>query len=122
MQKSVELVSYFNKNEISYDPISVQSGKAELSSVIKSPFSNTMGAGFIKLSSTSFDWQVKYDEVICVTSGSMYIVENEQKITANKGDIYFLKEGAKVTYGTDQDVEFFYSLYPANWRELNGLI
>jgi ethanolamine utilization protein EutQ (cupin superfamily) len=69
----------------------------------------------------AFEWQVLYDEVVYVMSSELYIEENGIRQTGAIRDVFFLKEGAKIIYGTDSQTEFFYSLYPANWREIRGL-
>ncbi|MFS0599266.1 hypothetical protein AB1L16_21400 [Peribacillus frigoritolerans] len=69
----------------------------------------------------AFEWQVLYDEVVYVMSGELYIDENGIRQTGAIGDVFFLKEGANIIYGTDSQPGFLYSIYPANWREIRGL-
>jgi ethanolamine utilization protein EutQ (cupin superfamily) len=75
----------------------------------------SLGPGFIRLENQgAFEWQVLYNEVVYVMSGDLYIEENGIQ-TGAIGDVFFLKEGAKIIYRTDSQTEFFYSFYPDNW-------
>ena len=118
-----EEVTLYKKDMISYKDMGIDIGRATLASVVEAPFSSTMGAGLIRLEQGgTFEWQVLYDEILFVVSGELIIIEqNEQKI-GHAGDIFFLKKDTTITYSTSSETEFFYSIYPANWREIHGLV
>lgn len=115
MDKSVILL---NDDETKYEEVPGAQGNLAIFSRNLNGLSTTIGSGFKHLNKATFNWELKYDESIYVVSGDMFIIEDNQKIHAKEGDILFLKEGAKVTYGTDNKVKFFYSVYPINWREI----
>ncbi|MFB5193374.1 cupin domain-containing protein [Neobacillus sp. KR4-4] len=111
------LVTLIKGSEIKFNPLGIEAEVQEIASVIN-PISTTLGGGVCRMKNGNFDWQIKYDEMIYVSKGSMYITHNGEKIEANQGDIYFMKDGAEITYGTDEEVEFYFTLYPVNWRLL----
>lgn len=121
METLTTKVSFYKKKDIAYRSMEVDKGNGYLAPVVESPFSNSLGAGFMKLEEAgSYEWQVQYDEVIIVVSGELYIKEDEIVKYGKLGDVFFLKDGAKIVYGTESKAEFFYSLYPANWREIKN--
>lgn len=111
------LVTLIKGSEIEYSPLGIEAEVQEIAPVIN-PISTTLGGGICRMKECNFDWQIKYDEMIYVSKGSMYITHKGEKIEAKQGDIYFMKDGAEITYGTDEEVEFYFTLYPVNWREL----
>jgi ethanolamine utilization protein EutQ len=115
-------VILFQKSQINYKTMDLKNGIGMLAPVVESPLSDSMGAGFITLEVAGFfEWQVLYDEILYVVSGTLIITQDNKVQKGEKGDIFFLKNGAKITYGTESSTEFFYSIYPANWREIHGL-
>ncbi|MCY0888271.1 MAG: cupin domain-containing protein [Alicyclobacillaceae bacterium] len=111
------LVHIIHGNDIQFEDMGVDGDLAEIASPIHK-LSKTMGGGICRMKKSAFEWQLHYDEAIYVISGNMYIGYEGEKIQAVAGDIYFMKDGAKITYGTDEEVEFFFSMYPVNWKEL----
>jgi ethanolamine utilization protein EutQ (cupin superfamily) len=119
-QTDEEMITVIKKEDLQFDTIEEAVGKsAELNTCIK-PLSTTMGGGFAKFKKSTYDWQIKYDEIIYVISGSMYIEENGKRYDAKAGDVYYMKEGADIRYGSDDEVTCFFTLYPVNWRELQN--
>ena len=117
-----EPVTYYSRKETNYSDMGVDQGKGFLAPIVEYPSSQSLGAGLIKLTEAgNFEWQVLYDEVLFVVSGELVIVQDGTAQTGTAGDVFFLKEGAKITYSTPSETEFFYSIYPANWREIRGL-
>ncbi|MDQ6594916.1 DUF861 domain-containing protein [Bacillus salipaludis] len=114
-----KLVSLLKGNETEFENVPGAQGDLAIFSRNLSGLSTTIGSGFKHLKKATIDWELKYDEVVYVISGEMFIIEGDRKMEAKEGDLYFLNEGAKVTYGTDSEVRFLYSLYPINWREIN---
>ncbi|RNB89458.1 DUF861 domain-containing protein [Brevibacillus fluminis] len=112
-----KLVALLKGNETTFEDVPGAHGDVAIFSRNLTGLSSTIGAGFKHLKKATIDWQLRYDEVVYVVSGNMFIMEDGNKIEAKEGDLYFLKKGACVTYGTDTEVKFFYSLYPINWRE-----
>lgn len=111
------LVTLIKENERNLIPMEGVIGEAASISRDIHHLSDTMGGGFAHLKKATLDWQIKYDEIIYVVSGSMYILENGNRKDATQGDVYFMKNGVDITYGTDDEVVFFYTIYPGNWKE-----
>jgi ethanolamine utilization protein EutQ (cupin superfamily) len=115
-----KLVTLIPASKINYVPIKGFEGEdAQISRDINE-FSQTMGGGFAKFTKSTLKWQIKYDEIMYVVSGSMYIIENGERIEGKAGDVYFMKDGADIVYGTDDEVVLFYTLFPVNWQERNN--
>ncbi|MBI0580718.1 DUF861 domain-containing protein [Neobacillus cucumis] len=114
-----DLVTLIKGPEIEFGPLGIEGEVQEIAPVINK-LSTNMGGGKCRMKECHFDWQIKYDEMIYVSKGSMYISYYGEKIEAKQGDIYFMKDGAEITYGTDEEVEFYFTLYPVNWRELKN--
>jgi ethanolamine utilization protein EutQ (cupin superfamily) len=114
-----DLVTLIKGSQIEYSPLGIEGEVQEIAPVINK-LSTNMGGGICRMKECHFDWQIKYDEMIFVSKGSMYITHNGEKIKAKQGDIYFMKDGAEITYGTTEEVEFYFTLFPVNWRELKN--
>lgn len=117
-QVAQNLVTLIHSSDLAYSPIDEATGElSKLAHIVNHTLSATLGGGFAVMKKSAYDWEIKYDESIYVISGSMYITEDGVKHEAKQGDIYFLKEGARITYGSDEETKFFYTLYPVNWRQ-----
>ncbi|NSL51846.1 cupin domain-containing protein [Calidifontibacillus erzurumensis] len=116
-QTGEDLVTLIKGEQIEYSPLGIECQNGKIAPVLNK-ISTNMGGGICRMKKCNFDWQIKYDEMIYVSKGSMYITHHGEKIEAKQGDIYFMKNGAEITYGTDEEVEFYFTLYPVNWREL----
>lgn len=122
MSVVINSVTQYKKDAIAYKEMGVDNGKGALAPVVEYPNSQTLGAGFIKLEEAgNFEWQVLYDEILYVVSGELAIIQGEETKMGTAGDVFFLKEGTSIKYSTPSTTEFFYSIYPANWREVRGL-
>ncbi|WP_318508699.1 cupin domain-containing protein [Bacillus sp. T3] len=113
-----KFVTLLKESEAKYEEVPGALGDLAIFSRNLNGLSSTIGCGFKHLKKARFDWELKYDEAIYVVFGDMFIIEDGNKIEAKEGDLYFLREGAKVNYGTDNEVKFFYSVYPINWRDI----
>lgn len=77
-----------------------------------------ISAGFLEIDQSRFDWELSYEEIDYVISGTLEITIDGQKFTALPGDVVFVPKGSKVTWGSPDKVKLFYATYPANWSEL----
>jgi len=66
---------------------------------------------------SSFDWTLKYDEIDYIIDGTLDIIVDNVKSTAEKGDIIFIPKNTSVTFNTPNSTRFMYVTYPANWSE-----
>ena len=87
--------------------------KANLSQAIKSPASQNMTAGYIRLDPGYHrEIQSPVDEVDLFLEGSLTYTSEGTAFTAQKGDIVFIKKGTKATFSTEEGCLAFYVTYP----------
>lgn len=87
--------------------------KVHLSQAIKSPVSQNMTAGYIRLDPGYHrEIQSPVDEVDFFLEGSLTYMSEGTTFTAQKGDIVFIKNGTKATFSTDEGCLAFYVTYP----------
>ena len=77
-----------------------------------------ISAGFLEIDHSSFDWELTYEEIDYVISGTLEITIEGQTFTANPGDVVFVPKDSKVTWCSPNKVKLFYATYPANWPDL----
>lgn len=77
-----------------------------------------ISAGFLEIDHSQFDWELSYEEIDYVISGTLEITIEGQKFTACPGDVVFVPKGSKVIWGSPDKVKLFYATYPANWSDL----
>lgn len=77
-----------------------------------------ISAGFLEIDHSSFDWELTYEEIDYVISGTLEITIESQTFTANPGDVVFVPKDSKVTWCSPNKVKLFYATYPANWPDL----
>ena len=87
--------------------------KVHLSQAIKSPVSQNMTAGYIRLDPGYHrEIQSPVDEVDFFLEGSLTYMSEGTTFTAQKGDIVFIKNGTKATFSTDEGCLAFYVTDP----------
>ncbi len=87
--------------------------KVHLSQAIKSPVSQNMTAGYIRLDPGYHrEIQSPVDEVDFFLEGLLTYVSEGTTFTAQKGDIVFIKNGTKATFSTEEGCLAFYVTYP----------
>lgn len=79
--------------------------------------SPNMGAGFMEMDRSSFEWELKYDEYDYVIDGELEIVVDGQAYRAKPGDVFYIPRGTHIIFSSPDKVKFFYVTYPANWQE-----
>jgi len=77
-----------------------------------------MSAGFLTIEKSSFEWELCYEEIDIILEGSLTITINGETYHAHQGDVLFVPNGSKVTWGASDYVKLFYVTYPANWPDL----
>jgi len=90
-------------------------GIKEILTIKESP---NMATGFMTMEESSFDFQLKYDEIDYVVDGTLEFIVNGKKYTGHPGDVFFIPMNTKVTFSTPNKCKFFFVTYPANWAEL----
>jgi ethanolamine utilization protein EutQ (cupin superfamily) len=96
--------------------------KATLSQAVKSPVSEHMTAGYIKLEPGYFrELESPLDEIDLFLEGSLTYSFDGQSFTAHKGDIVFVKKGTKARFSTDEGCFAFYVTYPLFQETIDAL-
>ena len=87
--------------------------KAHLSQAIKSPASQNMTAGYIRLD-PGYHREIEspVDEVELFLEGSLTYTAEGTTFNAQKGDIVFIKKGTTATFSTEEGCLAFYVTYP----------
>lgn len=78
--------------------------------------SPNMSTGFMELDNTSFDCDIKGDEVCYIIGGTLECTVNGNKYLGKAGDVLFVPANSKVKYSTQDKVKFFYVTYPAGCK------
>lgn len=92
--------------------------KVYLKDVLTLEQSPRLGCGVMEMTTSTFDWFLKYDEVDVVLEGSLSIVIGNRTVTANKGDIVFIPKDTAIQFSVPDFARFVYVTYPANWEQL----
>ena len=89
-------------------------GLTDVLTVAESP---RLGCGVMEMTETTFDWTLNYDEVDVVLEGSLSIIVDGRKVTANQGEIIFIPKNTKIQFSVPGYAKFIFVTYPANWEE-----
>ena len=75
--------------------------------------SSHLGAGIGTFSAgCNMEWTVNYDEVLFIHSGLFELRVENKAYLAEPGDILWIPANTALTYKADEDVTFFYAVYP----------
>lgn len=91
-----------------------------LKDIVNTKESPNMGAGFMTIEKSGFDWELCYEEFDYIVEGELDITINGKKYRGKSGDVFYIPKNSKITWSTDSFARFFYVTYPANWAELAG--
>ena len=75
-----------------------------------------LGAGIMEMTKTTFPWELNYDEVDYVISGSLTVYCGETAVTAAEGEMIFIPKGSKIMFSAPEHARFLYVTYPADWQ------
>jgi len=92
--------------------------KVGLTDVVTTQESKNMGAGFLTIDKSSFDWELCYEEFEYIVEGNLDITINGKTYHGKAGDVFFIPKNSKITWSAPDYAKFFYVTYPANWAEL----
>ena len=85
----------------------------DLFSLSESP---RLGCGIMEMDHTTFDWTLNYDEVDYVIEGTLSILKNGKKVTANAGELILIPKGSSIQFQVEDHARFIYVTYPADWE------
>ena len=92
--------------------------KVGLTDVVNTKESPNMGAGFLTIEKSSFDWELCYEEFEYIVEGNLDITINGKTYHGKAGDVFFIPKDSKITWSSPDFARFFYVTFPANWAEL----
>ncbi|VFQ45049.1 cupin domain-containing protein [Desulfoluna butyratoxydans] len=71
-----------------------------------------MGAGFLEIDSSRFEWVMEgYEEIDYVIEGTLTVSIDNRTFTAKAGDVFFVPSGAKVVWGSPDKAKVFFATY-----------
>lgn len=79
--------------------------------------SQRLGCGIMEMEQTTFDWNLNYDEIDYVISGSLTIKGPQGSVTAGPGEIILIPKGSAIQFSVPEKARFLYVTYPADWAE-----
>lgn len=75
--------------------------------------SSHLGAGIGTFDAgCNIEWTVTYDEVLFIHSGFFELRVENKAFMAGPGDVLWIPANSELTYKADEDVTFFYAVYP----------
>ncbi len=85
----------------------------DLVSLTESP---RLGCGLMVMEDTTFDWTLGYDEIDYIIEGTLTIIIDGRRITANAGEVILIPRNSKIQFSVDGKARFIYVTYPADWQ------
>jgi ethanolamine utilization protein EutQ len=86
-----------------------------LRDVVTAADGSPVAAGVMSLREGSFPWELTYDEVQFVLEGELHLGTENGTVVGLPGDVLYVPEGTKLTFGTPSWTRFLYVTYPAAW-------
>lgn len=77
-----------------------------------------MSAGFLTIDHSTFAWDLPYEEIDYVISGTLSVQIDGQTYVAREGDVLFVPSGSSVVWGSPDKARVFYTTFPSNWPDL----
>lgn len=105
------------KMQLEKFPFPISSDRVLLKDVLSLEESPRLGCGLMELDHTSFEWTLTYDEIDYVIEGTLEIIIDGRKVTAEAGQIIFIPKNTKIHFSTPNKTRFLYVCYPANWAD-----
>ncbi|ADL04105.1 Ethanolamine utilization EutQ family protein [[Clostridium] saccharolyticum WM1] len=85
----------------------------DLVSLAESP---RLGCGLMVMEDTTFDWTLGYDEIDYIIEGTLTIIIDGRRITANAGELILIPSGSRIQFSVEGKARFIYVTYPADWQ------
>ncbi len=76
-----------------------------------------LGAGFMEMDHTTFEWTLNYDEIDYIIDGTLEIIVDGRATVGHAGDVIMIPKGSRIKFSTPSTCRFLYTVYPANWEE-----
>jgi ethanolamine utilization protein EutQ (cupin superfamily) len=78
----------------------------------------SLGAGVCEYKGI-FDWDLHYDAVYFLLSGSLTVVDGEGEHTVRAGQIMFIPKGSVGHYVSPEGCRLFWAICPGNWEQIS---
>ncbi|SFY45683.1 ethanolamine utilization protein EutQ [Paracoccus pantotrophus] len=101
-------------SDLRFQPRFAYPAMAEVVEVAGLADRSELAGGFARFRDADIPWQVKYDELILVISGTFAVETLQGRLEAGPMDTIWLPVGTEVRY-VSEDALVFYSLQPASW-------
>jgi len=85
----------------------------DLMSLTESP---RLGCGLMVMEDTTFDWTLGYDEIDYIIEGTLTIIIDGRRVTANAGELILIPSGSSIQFSVEGKARFIYVTYPADWQ------
>ena len=84
------------------------------------PESENLSIGYYKVTpGTPYNMDMHFEEVDYVIEGSAIISdETGNKYPVEKGDIFYLRKGSKISITSEEGYRGMYVIFPYNWQQL----
>lgn len=86
-----------------------------LMDIVTTRESPNMGAGFMTIKESDFDWTLHYDEMEYITDGELTVTVGGKTYQGKAGDVFYIPKNTKIRWSTPSNARFFYVTYPADW-------
>ncbi len=84
-----------------------------ISAFVNASNSDTMGGGFgVFGAGSNVEWTVTYDEFLFIHSGQFQLKIGDEIFDAGPGDTLWIPKDTPLTYIAEEDVWFFFAVYP----------
>ena len=67
---------------------------------------------------STFAWDLSYEEIDYVISGTVSVQIDGQTYVAREGDVIYVPSGSSVVWGSPDRAKIFYTTFPSNWPDL----
>jgi len=75
-----------------------------------------LGCGLMVMEDTTFDWKLGYDEIDYIIEGTLTIIIDGRRVTANAGELILIPSGSNIQFSVNGKARFIYVTYPADWQ------
>ena len=80
--------------------------------------SERLGCGMMEMRTTTFDWELQYDEIDYIIEGTLKVIIDGREVVGHQGDMIFIPKGSKIQFSAPDFARFLFVVYPANWEQI----
>lgn len=75
-----------------------------------------LGCGVMEMEQSTFPWELQYDEIDYIISGTLTIYCGGHAVNANAGEVILIPKGSSILFSATERTRFLYVTYPADWK------